>query len=359
LFDAPSTSCPVKTVRVLLNALAQSSSVLTDVSISGLFSRGLETRVAPLFDDLQAFLSARTNLRRLRFDRSTNRRMGIAHGIADALARSLLTSLDRLVLDDCGDGEALARALTRMCLLTQLVLAGTRVTANPFASVAKLTSLRVLNVRALDRLDNADHGPALIELLRVLPSLEQLECEGVHDPAALVCAVADGTALRRLFLTGRQAWLQDSKVIALPAMLALLKRNTTLHELGGMLVSTDEFLSDALVDAFENDNFSLHSCCLPPRVEEQARYMESRRRVVCALNRNARIVKWTAMRERVSEVAIGFADMRLPPYVLEEIINNEPDLTATRHWLKIQTLIAVQKFQNRLDALKDAWARAE
>jgi hypothetical protein len=341
---------------MLLNSLTRSSATLQDVSISRLFGRGLERRVLPLIDDFAAFVSAkRSTLRHLRLTRCTNGRIALAQGLLDALDRSAPTALETLVLADCSwhdSGPVLTRIVSRLSLLTNLDLSGSLADLSVLHAVAALPALRVLRLQE-PYCGRDDPGPAVVQLLAASSTLEELTCAGIRDSStsAVIGAAARTTALRKLRLQGDgRTWNHDARAIPLPAMLQLLRCNATLHELDGVPISADEFLNDELVDAFENDNFSLHTCQLPPRVEERGRFMLARDRIVCALNRNLRIVKWTAMRERVAEIAIGFADMRLPPYVLEEVINNEPDLTATRHWHKIRTLIAVQKFQNGLDA---------
>jgi len=323
---------------------------LTELVLTSLFGRLTEPSVAALRGDVMSCFKSLHNLRSLEVGRS-DRRFGRAQFVA-MLARSLAsTALESLTLNhealDRNDVPLLIAIIDRLSCLTRLELASS-LSAHDGPEVllaaARHPALRVLNV------DHCGVGidAGVRQLLKQSSTLEELSLLGSDvDQTMLLDCVAESTQLRVLRCDRYNGG--DAAVLSFRGMLRLLQRNTSLNELHGMLICNNVHLPEELVSAFE-ENFSLHHVAVPLPLDASPRFLENRARLCSLLNRNRRIVKWTAMRERVLEIALAFADMRLPPYVLEEIVDlTAPAMTATRHWLKIQTLICVQRFQNRLD----------
>lgn len=323
---------------------------LTDLSLTSLFGRITMPNAAALRGDVMACFTNLQHLRSLELKRTDRRYQRTQIGAM--LARSLSsTVLESLTLDGeefaVGDVPLLVALMDRQPRLTRLEAAGAFASfegPTVLLAAARHPALRVLNV------DYSGNGidAGVERLLRQSTTIEELSLLGTNvDQAALFECVAESTQLRVLrlsrFTDGGEA------VFSFRSMLQLVRRNTTLNELHGMMICNHEHLPEELVNAFE-DNFALHHVVLPLPVEATSRFLENRARLCSLLNRNRRIVKWTAMRERVLEIALAFADLRLPPYVLEEIVDlTAPAMTATRHWLKIRVLIGVQRFQNQLD----------
>jgi hypothetical protein len=129
----------------------------------------------------------------------------------------------------------------------------------------------------------------------------------------------------------------------------LLERNSTLHVLRCPDAVT---ISESELNVWEESNFSLYHTNTPVVVHGGGDAEQQTERFRRLQTRNRRIHEWIAMRERVLEVAVAMGELRLPPYVLELVIDSTDHcMHMTRHWNKIRVLIAVQKFQNQKSLL--------
>lgn len=343
-------------VRKLIVALSMHTS-LNELGVHGLVARLAPTRADALSDDFaRLFKSIMPRMNRLLL--SGNLRAGrcIAPQLAKCVRGLGALPLTELSLADSafrGDGESIAAIVDAAPLLTRLDLTAVRLDRLAFVleAAARHGALRVLEMN--DCLDNNDRAPvldaSLLALLSTTRTLQVLRCAGtVHMLAPLLDAIADTPSLHTADIgTEANMWAFGARPPPLaPSLTRLLERNSTLH-----VLRCPEAISDAALDVWEESNYSLYQTNAPLVSQEDATLARLRR----LQTRNRRIHEWVAMRERVLEVAVAMGELRLPPYVLEQIIDSTDNcLHMTRHWNKIRVLIAVQKYQNQMNVSGDA-----
>jgi hypothetical protein len=337
---------------MLIVALSMRPS-LVELGVNGLLRRLPAIRGDALSADFaRLFRSTLPRLTRLLLCYNQHAGTCIAPQLALAAARGTaslaLTELSLSHSSFRGDGESIGESIARVVdaapRLARLDLTSVQLNRLDLVleAAARHGALRVLDLN--DCVDANNRTPSLesslVALLRATRTLEVLRCAGVaQQPAQLLDAICDAPSLHTADIG---AVFINNTLTRPPSITAsftrLLERNATLH-----VLRCPDAITDAVLDVWEERNFALYQTNSPLVTHDDAQ-LERLRRVQ---SRNRRIHEWVAMRERVLEVAVAMGELRLPPYVLEQVIDSIDNcMHMTRHWNKIRVLIAVQKYQN-------------
>jgi hypothetical protein len=349
-------------VRKLIVSLSMRSS-LVDLCMSGLLSRLAPCRGDLLSADFaRLFKSLLQHANRLCLYNNLRAGSCIAPQLANCV-RGLggsvlpLTELSLAHTSFLGDAESIAYVIDAATLLTRLDLTSVRLNGLDvvLAAAARHGALRVLEMN--DCRDISGRSPeldvSLVALLKETRTLEVLRCaNSSHQPEPLLNAIADAPSLRTVDISaGSDHWVAGNNRTneSRAALVRLLERNSTLHVLRCPDAVT---ISESELNVWEESNFSLYHTNTPVVVHGGGDAEQQTERFRRLQTRNRRIHEWIAMRERVLEVAVAMGELRLPPYVLELVIDSTDHcMHMTRHWNKIRVLIAVQKFQNQKSLL--------